>query len=117
MHDAHVDTFLSDIVQDDGHSSDLPKTEPAVVNVDVTDEVLPDSSPPPSSPVEARSSHSLVHDYQLSNVRGTHGEHEDPENILDHLYRDADSLSQDEQQSLSMHYILCHDFTQIFLIQ
>lgn len=100
VHDAHVDTFISDIVQDDGHSSGLPKTEPAVVNVDVTDEVLPDSSPPPSSPVEARSSRSHVDDYQLSNVRGTHGEHEDPENILDHLYRDADSLSQDEQQMI-----------------
>ncbi|KAG2159131.1 uncharacterized protein EDB93DRAFT_446039 [Suillus bovinus] len=97
VHDAHVHTFISNIVQNDGPPSGLPRTEPAVVNVD-TDEVLPDSSPPPSSPVDVRSSLSHVGDYQFSNVRGTHGEHEDPENILDHLYRDAESLSQDEHQ-------------------
>ncbi|KAG1854150.1 hypothetical protein DFJ58DRAFT_383137 [Suillus subalutaceus] len=100
VHDAHVDTLFSNIMQDDGPPSGVPKTEPAVVNVDVTDEALPDSSPPPSSPVEARSSRSHVDDYQLSNVRGIHGEHEEPDNILDHLYRDADNLSQDEQQMI-----------------
>jgi hypothetical protein len=114
VHDAHVDTLFSNIVQDDEPPSGVPKTE---VNADVTDEALPDSSPPPSSPVEVRSNRSHVDDYQLSNVRGIHGEHEEPENILDHLYRDADSLSQDEQQSLSMHYISHYGFTKFFLIQ
>lgn len=100
VHDAHVDTPFSNIMQDDGPPSGVPKTELVVVNVDVTDEALPDSSPPPSSPVEVRSNRSHVDDYQLSNVRGIHGEHEEPENILDHLYRDVDSLSQDEQQMI-----------------
>lgn len=100
VHDARVDTLFSNIVQNDGPLSGVSKTEPAVVNVDVTDEALPDSSPPPSSPVEVRSSRSHVDDHQLSNVRGIHGEHEEPENILDHLYRDADSLSQDEEQMI-----------------
>ncbi|KAG2043772.1 hypothetical protein BDR03DRAFT_331890 [Suillus americanus] len=86
-------------MQDEGPPG-VPKTELAAVNVDVTDEALPDSSPPPSSPVEMRSSRSHVDDYQLSNVRGIHGEHEEPDNILDHLYRDADNLSQDEQQMI-----------------
>lgn len=112
MHDAHVDTFFSSIAQDDGPSSGVPKTELVVVNVDVTDEALPDSSPPPSSPVEVRSNRSHVDDYQLSNVRGIHEEHEEPENILDHLYRDVDSLAQDEQQSLSMRHISYHGFTE-----
>ncbi|KAG1817924.1 uncharacterized protein BJ212DRAFT_114637 [Suillus subaureus] len=98
VHDAHVDTLLSNILQNDGPPG--PKTEPAVVNVDLTDEALPDSSPPPSSPVEGRSSRSHVDDYQLSNVRGIHGEHEELDNILDHLYRDVDNLSQDEQQMI-----------------
>ncbi|KAG1772139.1 hypothetical protein EDD22DRAFT_947678 [Suillus occidentalis] len=100
VHDAHVDTFFSNIAQDDGPSSGVLKTELVVVNVDVTDEALPDSSPPPSSPVEVRSNRSHVDDYQLSNVRGIHGEHEEPENILDHLYRDVDGLAQDEQQMI-----------------
>jgi hypothetical protein len=114
VHDALVETLFSNILQDDGPPSGVPKTEAAVVNVDVTDEALPASSPPPSSPVEVRSSRSDVDDYQLSNVRGIHEEHEEPDNILDHLYRDADSLSQDEQQSLSMYHISCHGFTKSF---
>ncbi|KAG1739146.1 uncharacterized protein EDB91DRAFT_394546 [Suillus paluster] len=97
VHDAHVDTYT---LQDGESPSGAFKTEPAVVNVDVADEALPDSSPPPSSPVEVRSSCSRVDDYQLSNVRGTHEEHEEPENIIDHLYRDADNMSQDEQQMI-----------------
>ncbi|KAG1746499.1 hypothetical protein EDB19DRAFT_1848713 [Suillus lakei] len=100
VHDAHVDTLFSNIVHDGESPSGVSKTEPAVVGVVVTDEALPDSSPPPSSPVQVRSSRSHVDDYQLSNVRGTHEEHEEPENILDHLYRDANSLPQDEQQMI-----------------
>lgn len=94
VHDAHVDALFSNTLQGDGPPSGVPRTEPAVVNVDVTDEVLPDSSPPPSSPVEVRSSRSHLDDFQPLNVRGIHEEHEEPDNILDHLYRDADSLEQ-----------------------
>ncbi|KAG0702897.1 hypothetical protein DFH29DRAFT_998985 [Suillus ampliporus] len=100
VHDAHVDTYLLNRVQDGESPSGASRTESAVVNLDVADDALPDSSPPPSSPVEVRSSHSHVDDYQLSNVRGTHEEPEEPENIIDHLYRDTDNMSQDEQQMI-----------------
>jgi hypothetical protein len=97
VHDIHADTYFSHTVQ---HDESLPgaKSESAVINVDVVDDALPDSSPPPSSPIEQRSSHNHVDDYQLSSLRSTH---EEPDNILDHLYRDAIHMSQDEQQSLS----------------
>lgn len=95
VHDAHVDTLFPNTLQGDGPPV-VPRAEfePLVVNVDVTDEVLPDSSPPPSSPVEVHSSRSHMDDYQLSDVRGIHEKHEEPDNILEHLYRDTDSLEQ-----------------------
>ncbi|OAX43663.1 hypothetical protein K503DRAFT_87721 [Rhizopogon vinicolor AM-OR11-026] len=97
VHDTHADTYFSHKVQDDDSPKRASKTEPSVVNVDVIDDALPDSSPPPSSPIEERSGHHHADDYQLSSVRSTRQE---PDDILDHLYRDVVQMSQDEQQMI-----------------
>jgi len=102
VHDAHVHAYFPHTVQDDGSPSRVSKEEPTAINV--ADDTLPDSSPPPSSPNEKCSSHHRVDDEELSDVRDTHGE---PDNILDHLYRDAENISQEEEQSSSMSRIVC----------